>query len=216
VWGNINLWAAGVKVHVSGMENIKPNESYIYAANHQSWFDIFAMLGKLPVQFRWLAKIELFRIPVLGRAMKASGYIAIDRGNRRRAFESLNVAAQRIQEGTSIVIFPEGTRSLDGVLQDFKKGGFVLAIQSQQPIVPVSIRGTFAILPKRGSWLLQPGRVAMTIGRPIPTRGLTMQDRDTLIHQVREAIRSHLGVSEGGLLEDRSGPAAAAGGLARG
>jgi len=202
LWGNVNLWAAGVKVEVHGLERIDAASSFVYAANHQSWFDIFAILGKLPVQFRWLAKAELFQLFMLGPAMRASGYIPIDRSDRRKAFESIRLAAQRIREGTSVVIFPEGTRSLDGVLQEFKKGGFMLALQSQHPIVPISISGSFQILPKRGSWRIHPGRVHMTIGTAIPTEGLTTRDRDALMHQVREAIRAHLTVSEGGILPD--------------
>jgi 1-acyl-sn-glycerol-3-phosphate acyltransferase len=203
-WGNLTLWTAGVTVQVHGLEHIDPASSYVYAANHQSWFDIFAMLGKLPVQFRWLAKTELFKVFVLGRAMAAAGYIPIDRSNRRQAFESIKLAAQRVREGTSVVIFPEGTRSLDGKLQDFKKGGFILAIQSQHPIVPISISGTHTILPKTGQWRIHPGLVQMTIGRPISTEGLTAKDRDQLIEQVREAIRQHLTSEEGGYLPGQS------------
>ncbi len=202
VWGNINLWAAGVKVEVRGLENIDPSNSYVYAANHQSLFDIFTLLGKLPVQFRWLAKTELFNIFVLGRAMRAAGYIPIDRGNRRRAFESMSIAAQRIREGTSVVIFPEGTRSLDGVLQEFKKGGFILALNSQHPIVPITISGSHRILPKRGSWRIHSGHVVMTVSTPIPTHGLTSRERDELLREVRDAIRKHLTIREGGLLPD--------------
>jgi len=204
MWGNVNLWAAGVKVEVHGLEKVDTGSSYVYAANHQSWFDIFAILGKIPVQFRWLAKAELFKVFMLGPAMRASGYIPIDRSNRRQAFASISLAARRIQEGTSVVIFPEGTRSLDGVLQEFKKGGFMLALQSQHPIIPISISGSFQILPKRGSWRIHPGRVRMTVGAAIPTEGLTSKDRDTLMDQVREALRAHLTTSEGGTLPDRT------------
>jgi 1-acyl-sn-glycerol-3-phosphate acyltransferase len=202
IWGNVNLWAAGVKIEVHGLEHIDPSSSYVYAANHQSAFDILTLLGKLPVQFRWLAKTELFSIFVLGPAMRAAGYIPIDRSNRRKAFESMNIAAQRIKEGTSIVIFPEGTRSPDGVLQDFKKGGFILALNSQHPIVPISISGSYRIFPKRGGWKVHPGRVQLTISAPIPTEGLTNRERDELIRRVREAIRTHLTIREGGLLPD--------------
>lgn len=200
LWGNVNLWTAGVSVDVAGRGNIDPKHAYVYAANHQSWFDIFAVLGKLPVQFRWLAKEELFRIPVLGQAMASIGYIPINRSDRRKAFNSINDAANRVKSGTSVVIFPEGTRSLDGVLQEFKKGGFILAIHSQQPIVPVSISGSYRILPKKGDWRIEPGTIHMTIGKPIPTAGLSTRQRDSLIAAVREAIRQNLTEAEGGLL----------------
>jgi 1-acyl-sn-glycerol-3-phosphate acyltransferase len=200
LWGNFNLWAAGVTVEVSGMHNFDPAQSYVYAANHQSGFDIYAILGKLRVQFRWLAKQELFKIPVLGHAMSAIGYIPINRDDRRRAFKSIAQAADRVKHGTSVVIFPEGTRSPDGVLQPFKKGGFILAIQSQRPIVPISISGSHRILPKEGHWKIEPGAIRMTIGRPIPTAGLSTRDRDKLINDVRNAIRQNLNEAEGGLL----------------
>jgi 1-acyl-sn-glycerol-3-phosphate acyltransferase len=199
LWGNVNLWAAGVSVKIAGMHNIDPRHSYVYAANHQSGFDIYAILGKLPVQFRWLAKQELFKIPVLGQAMSAIGYIPINRDDRRKAFESITQAANRVKQGTSVVIFPEGTRSPDGVLQPFKKGGFILAIQSQRPIVPISISGSHRILPKQGDWKIQPGSIHMTIGKPIPTAGLSTRDRDKLMDEVRGAIRQNLKEAEGGL-----------------
>lgn len=196
-WGNFNLRVAGVKVEVSGLENISPGMSYIYAANHQSWFDIFAMLGKLPVQFRWLAKEELFSVFALGPAMKASGYIPIDRSDHRKAFASLQNAAERVRGGTSVVIFPEGTRSPNGVLQEFKKGGFVLAVKSKHPIVPVSISGSYKILPKKGGWKLHPGTIRMTIGQPIPTAEAA-RNREELMNTVREAIKKHLTPEEAG------------------
>lgn len=198
-WGGINLRAAGVHINVTGIENINPSQAYIYASNHQSLFDILAILGKLPVQFRWLAKQELFEIPILGRAMATIGYIPIDRRDRKKAFKSLARAAGQVQNGTSIVIFPEGTRSSDGRLQPFKKGGFILAIHSQQPVVPVSISGSYQILSKNGGWKIHPGEIHMTVGSPVPTAGLAMSDRDALIGRVHDAIRQHLTQAEGGV-----------------
>lgn len=202
LWANINLRAAGVRVEVGGLENIDPDRPYIYAANHQSWFDIFTILGKLPVQFRWLAKEELFKIPFLGAAMSAIGYIPIDRADRRKAFGSLNQAAMKVKSGTSVVIFPEGTRSVDGVLQGFKKGGFVLSIKSQQPVVPISISGSHRVLPKHGSWDIHPGLIRMTIGAPIPTAGMSTRNKEELMASLREAIRKNLPQREGGILPD--------------
>jgi 1-acyl-sn-glycerol-3-phosphate acyltransferase len=114
----------------------------------------------------------------------------------------MNKAAMRVRNGTSIVIFPEGTRSPDGVLQDFKKGGFMLAIKSRQPVVPISISGSYSILPKKGDWLISPGRIDLTIGMPIATSKYSTKDRDRLIQTVREAIRQHLTGREGGVLPD--------------
>ncbi len=200
----VNLVAAGVRVRLSGLERIEPKRAYIFASNHQGWFDIFSILAKLPVHFSWLAKEELFHMPVLGPAMRATGYIPIDRTDHRKALESMNRAAMRVRDGTSIVIFPEGTRSPDGVLQEFKKGGFMLAIKSQQPIVPVTISGSHGILPKKGDWVIHPGRISITLGNPIPTEGCSMKDRDWLMAEVRQAIRKFLGVREGGLLPNAS------------
>ena len=149
IWGNVNLWAAGVKVDIKGLENIDKHGPYIFVSNHQGWFDIFTALGKLPIRFSWLAKAELFKVPILGVAMLRAGYIPIDRKDRRKALAGMNSAAEVIRQGTSVFVFPEGTRSVDGVIRDFKKGVFVLALKSQQPIVPVSISGSYRILPKR-------------------------------------------------------------------
>lgn len=198
LWGNVCLWAAGVEVKMRGLENLKPDQPYVFLSNHQGWFDIFTLLGKLPVQFRWLAKEELFKVFVLGPAMKAAGYIPIDRSDRRKALASLHQAAERVQAGTSVVVFPEGTRSPDGSLQDFKKGGFILAIKSQQPIAAISISGSARVLPKAGKWLIQPGTIVVTVEEPIETTGLTVKDNDTLMLTVREAIRRHLTPAEGG------------------
>jgi 1-acyl-sn-glycerol-3-phosphate acyltransferase len=200
LWGNINLWAAGVRVRVNGLDRIRPDHAYVYVANHQSWFDIFAILGRLPVQFRWLAKEELFKIFLLGPAMSAAGYIPINRRDRQMAFESVNEAALKVRRGTSVVVFPEGTRSPDGVLQDFKKGGIILAVKSQRPIVPISISGSHRVFPKGGGWKIEPGSILMTVGNPIATEGCTIKDRNQLVTEVREAVRKHLTEREGGLL----------------
>lgn len=203
-WGKVNLWAAGVTVKVKGFENIDPKGRYVFASNHESWFDIFTILGKLPMQFRWLAKVELFRIFILGKAMESAGYIPIDRSDSRKAFKSIDMAAERVRNGTSIVIFPEGTRSPDGVLQDFKKGGFILAIKSQQPMVPISISGSCKILPKQGRWQIERAVIRMSIGKPIPTAGRTSKDRDWLMEAVRDGIRRNLPQSEGGIIPDHA------------
>lgn len=203
-WGNLNLWAAGVKVRVKGFENLDRRHAYVFLSNHQSLFDIFTLLGKLRVQFRWLAKEELFRLFILGPAMRAAGYVPIDRTDRKKAVESLHQAAERVQNGTSIVIFPEGTRSPDGVLQEFKKGGFLLAIKSQQSLVPIAISGSHHVLPKRGDYMIHPGVIDVTIDRPISTAGLTVKDNDVLMQTVREAIRRHLTPEERGPMPERA------------
>jgi 1-acyl-sn-glycerol-3-phosphate acyltransferase len=197
LWARILLFVSGVKVKVEGLHNINPSEAYVFAANHQSQFDIFTLLGHLPFQFRWLAKSELFRIPLLGAGMRGAGYIPIDRGNRKEAFKSIDLAAEKVRKGISIVIFPEGTRSLDGKLQSFKKGGFHLAIKSGRPIVPVSISGAFSILPKKG-FRVRPRTVQVHIGEPVPTEAVTAQDRSWLISEVRRRIQEKLDSEERG------------------
>ncbi|HSM74183.1 MAG TPA: lysophospholipid acyltransferase family protein, partial [Desulfobacterales bacterium] len=137
IWGRSSLAASGIQVRVTGMENIDPAKSYIYMSNHQSNFDIPVLLAFLKVQFRWLAKEELFKIPFFGYAMQRVGYISINRSDRRSAFQSLKRAAEIIRGGVSVMIFPEGTRSLDGRIRPFKKGGFILALDAGVPIVPV-------------------------------------------------------------------------------
>jgi 1-acyl-sn-glycerol-3-phosphate acyltransferase len=203
LWGRMNVWAARVRVEIDGLENIDPKESYILAANHQSWFDIFAAVGKLPLDLRMLTKQELFRIPVLGSAMLASGYIPVDRSDRRKAFESMSAAAERIRTGASVFVFPEGTRSEDGVLQEFKAGAFIMAMKAGKPVLPVSISGSHGIIAKKGNWNIHPGIVHITIGAPIPTAGLSFRDRDLLMRKVREAIKRHLTQAEGGYLHNQ-------------
>ena len=187
LWGRGILFVSGIKVTVEGLTNIDASQSYIYMPNHLSNFDIPVMLSYLPAQFRWLAKTELFKITLFGLAMKRAGYISIDRSNRRSAFASLKRAAETIRKGTSVLIFPEGTRSLDGNMRTFKKGGFFLALNAGVPVVPVAIRGTWEIMSKNG-WMIRPGRVVVQIARPIPTADYNRKTKGELMAKVRQAI----------------------------
>ncbi len=189
-WGKSILVVSRIKVSVKGLSNIDPSSPYIYMPNHQSNFDIPVLLGHLTVQFRWLAKMELFKIPIFGRAMRNVGYISIDRSNRQSAFESLKVAVEKIKSGVSVLIFPEGTRSRDGKIRPFKKGGFVMAIDSGVPIVPVVITGTRAIMPK-GRFRVYPGHVSMVIYKPIETSTYTPETKEALMENVRRVICSN-------------------------
>lgn len=190
-WANSILWVSRVKTRVTGAEKLTPGRSYIYMPNHQSNADIPLLLGRLPVQFRWLAKAELFKIPIFGRAMHGVGYISIDRSNRKSAFESLARAARTIRDGTSVLIFPEGTRSRDGRLLSFKKGGFVLAVDSGVPIVPVIIRGTRNIIPK-GHFMIRPAPVTMQILDPVETADYTRKTKDALLERIRTILIDNL------------------------
>jgi 1-acyl-sn-glycerol-3-phosphate acyltransferase len=156
-------------------------------SNHQSNFDIPVLLAYLKVQFRWLAKEELFKIPFFGYAMQRVGYISINRSDRRSAFLSLKRAAQIIRGGVSVLIFPEGTRSLDDQIRPFKKGGFILALDAGVPIVPVVIRGTRSIMPKE-RLRIRPGQVSLEILAPIDTTAYTRKSKEDLIAAVRRAI----------------------------
>jgi 1-acyl-sn-glycerol-3-phosphate acyltransferase len=186
-WANSILWVARAKITVSGAEKLDPDRSSMYMANHQSNADIPLLLGRLPVQFRWLAKAELFKIPIFGRAMRGVGYISIDRSNRKSAFESLERAAQTIRNGTSVLIFPEGTRSRDGHMLPFKKGGFVLSVDSGVPIVPIIIRGTREIIPK-GHFMIRPAPITMQILDPVETSGYTRKTKDALLAHIRSIL----------------------------
>lgn len=186
-WARSILIVSGISVDVRGLAEIDPSRSYVYMSNHLSNFDIPVLLAHLPVQFRWLAKAELFRIPLFGRAMRGAGYISIDRFNRDSAFASIDEAAAKIQQGVSVMIFPEGTRSRDGRLQPFKKGGFVLAVDSTVPIVPLVILGTQTIMPK-GSRLIYPNPVELMIQSPIETRGYTRETKAQLMADVHQVI----------------------------
>jgi 1-acyl-sn-glycerol-3-phosphate acyltransferase len=187
LWGKVALWANRVKVKVEGMENLQEEGSYIFMSNHQGSYDIFALMGHLPFQFKWLAKKELFSIPFFGWTMAAAGYISIDREGTRETVEAMNKAAGRIRDGMSVVIFPEGSRSPDGRIQPFKKGGFTLAIKSKVPIVPIALDGSREIMPK-DRLTATAGEIRIRMGFPIETIHYSMKNRGDLMEKVRETI----------------------------
>jgi len=191
LWGKIQLRTTGTKVSIQGLENIDPRRSYILVSNHQSFFDIFSLLGYLPLQFRWIAKAELFRIPILGWSMTRIGYIPIERGSPKKAYRSMLQAAEKVRSGTSVLIFPEGTRSPDGTLQPFKKGVFIIALKSQAPILPVAIRGTRGIM-RKGDWRTYPGHVEIIISPPIDTDGFSTEKEAELSESVRKTLLKSL------------------------
>ena len=186
-WGRLLCRLAGVRVEVVGFANIDSDKTYIFAGNHCSQFDIFSFQGYFPHDFRWIAKKELFRIPVFGQAMHKVGYIPIDRSRGRQALKSLDEAARRIAGGSSVLIFPEGTRSADGKLHEFKTGAVLLAIKAGVPIVPLGFNGSYAILPK-GSLLPDKGVITIRIGRPIPTEHYKMSDKQALALDLHQAV----------------------------
>jgi 1-acyl-sn-glycerol-3-phosphate acyltransferase len=196
LWGWLILAATCVRVQIVGSEHIDSTRPYIYMCNHQGSFDIFTLLAHLGGQFRWLAKAELFKIPILGWAMSTAGYISLDRSKRKKAYRSMGFVARKIKQGTSVVIFPEGSRSFDGALQPFMNGGFTLAITAGVPICPITIDGTWAIMP-RTSLRIKRGFVRLVIDRPIETAGLTMKDRRSLMQEVAKRIGANLHLRAG-------------------
>jgi 1-acyl-sn-glycerol-3-phosphate acyltransferase len=187
-WIAVNLWLSGVRVSVRGRENLDPSRSYVFMSNHRSNTDIIALGWALwEYQLRWVAKKELLKVPVFGWGLKALKNIVIDRTNHAEAVRTYAAAGERMRRGISVIVFPEGTRGLGDELLPFKKGGFLLAIETGTPIVPIGILGTAAVLPRNG-WQVESGEVELRIGKPIETAGLTVEDRNRLVARVRQEI----------------------------
>lgn len=175
IWSRMILWTSGVRITVTGLSNIKPGVPCVFCVNHQSHMDIPIVLVALPVQFRFLAKKQLFGIPFLGWHLRRSGQISIDRENPRAALKSMRAASAQVQKGTPVVIFPEGGTSVDGVMHPFKGGGFVLATHSMIDVVPVTIRGSRHVLVPK-TWHVRSGNVEVIIGPPISSRDLNANE----------------------------------------
>ena len=195
-WSTAVLWAVGVKVRIHGMENVGGTEPRIFASNHVSWFDVPALAKILP-RYKFVAKAELFKVPIFGGGMRAAGMIEIQRENRKAAFGAYDVAAQRIRAGNSVVVFPEGTRGDAYPLRPFKKGPFVLAIAAGVPIVPIIIHGTIEIM-RKGSLWAHPGTIDIHLLEPVSTAGVDYDHREALMQTVRtrmaDAMRDLYGV----------------------
>lgn len=187
LWAKCILFGSRIRVTVTGLSSIDLSLPHIYMSNHQSVFDIPVLQACLPVRFRWLAKAELFKIPIFGYALGRAGHISIDRSNRKSAFKSLKNAARNIRNGVSVIIFPEGTRSRDGNIRQFKKGGFILAVDAGVPIVPVIIHGTWPLMLKNRV-LIKPGNIIIEIKDPIKTTDYTRKTKDDLLKKVRKVI----------------------------
>ena len=173
-------------VSVDGKENIKPGQSYVFVSNHQSLADVFVIYGWLPVIFKWIMKQELRKIPLVGTACAAAGHIFLDRKSRASALKSIRAAEKTLQNGISVVIFPEGTRTETGEVGRFKRGAFHIAFELGLPIVPISLSGCLDVQKKGGILVNLFRHVYMHIGEPIETKGV--EDQDALIEQVREEV----------------------------
>lgn len=192
LWTWIILRLGGITLKVRGLENIDPGRHYVFMVNHESNIDIPVLIESLAhFQLRWIAKKELLRVPLFGWAMWATKHITIDRTDPLDAVKSLKRAKDRLAAGVSIVIFPEGTRSRDGKLSRFKKGGFLLAVQSRTPIVPVTISGGSHVLPA-GGWKLRSGVVEVFVDKPIAVDRFSVGNLRALSEEVRQIIASHL------------------------
>jgi 1-acyl-sn-glycerol-3-phosphate acyltransferase len=192
VWARFLLWGSGVKVKVEGLEKIAPNGSYVFVSNHLSYMDTPVVLANIPVQFRFLAKSGLFKIPLLGTHLASAGHISVPRDDARAAVKTMTAASQVIRErGISLLIFPEGGRSPDGELAAFKEGAAYIAIRAGVPLVPISLQGTREVLPF-GSGQVRSGWVTMRIGEPIPTDQAQLRDRGRVTAELRDRIVSML------------------------
>jgi 1-acyl-sn-glycerol-3-phosphate acyltransferase len=187
-WARRLLEVAHVDVQLKGEHVIDHGALQVLVPNHTSWFDVLALAAFLPGRYRFIGKLELANIPFFGAAFQTCGNITIDRGDRSRALESMGEARRRLEEERpTIILFPEGTRSATGELRPFKKGAFVLAIQTGAAVVPAVIQGSRAVMPK-GHWRIRPGTIRVWFGEPIPVVGLTMDDRDALTRIAWEAV----------------------------
>lgn len=191
VWSRLNGYMTPIFVKVIGREHIDKKQSYVIVANHQSHFDIFVLYGWLGIDFKWVLKQELRKIPGLGIGSEKVGHIFIDRSNSERAIASINAAKKKIVNGTSVIFFPEGTRSRTGRLGEFKKGAFKFALDIGLPLLPVTIINTRKILPPHSINLL-PGRATMVVHEKIEVAGYSDANMDELMGKVRSAIQSGL------------------------
>jgi 1-acyl-sn-glycerol-3-phosphate acyltransferase len=188
-WARVLLRSVGARVVLHGADVIDPERPQVLVANHISWFDVLAFAGYVPGPYRFVAKKELTDVPIFGPALKACGHISIDRQDRKRAIESIALARQRLEEDRpTVILFPEGTRSATGELRAFKKGAFVLAIQTGVEVVPAAILGTREIM-RKGSWIIGMGRtIDVHFGKPVSVEGLEMENRGELTERVREEV----------------------------
>ena len=186
-WGATLLKANGIALTTTGLDRLDPERSYVFASNHTSLVDIWALMAALPHSLRFVAKQEMLKLPILGPAMRAAGHIFIDRKRLKSAFGAYDEAAAAIRSGISAAVFPEGTRSPDGTLLPFKRAPFVLAIAAGVPVVPVYIPDAWKILTP-GSIRMRSGAVEVRFGHPISTEGLTADDRGTLAERTRMAV----------------------------
>jgi 1-acyl-sn-glycerol-3-phosphate acyltransferase len=194
-WSGWVTGFAGVRIEVESRATLDPKQPYVFVANHASSLDIWAVFVAIPRRIRLIAKKQLARIPLFGWVMWAGRFIFIDRQNKLAARRSIDLAGERIRNGDSVLLFPEGTRTRTGALGEFKKGGFHLALRAGVPIVPVALVGTGKLMPP-GSYLLRSGAIKVIVGEPIATQGLTDEARVGLSERVRGEVAAMLAENE--------------------
>lgn len=191
IWARTLVAAAGIEIRTENIDVIDPSRRYILIANHHSYFDIPCIFAAIPQPIRFMAKKSLFSIPIFGWAMDRTGFIPVDRKNRRSAVKSFELAGERIRRGNTIVVFPEEGRSRERQMRPFQRGAFLLAIRSRLPIVPLAIDGTFDVFPAT-RWSVKPGVVTIRAAAPIETEPLSVREKDALASNARAEIEKML------------------------
>ncbi len=186
-WARFNGFVTPMRVTLVGRENIRKGQSYVVVANHQSSYDIFVLWGYLVIDARWVIKKELRRVPLFGYALYASRNVFIDRRDRGQAVKGISEGVRRLPKGVSVLFFAEGTRSADGSIGQFKKGGFYVALEMGLPILPVTVNGSRRVLPKK-SLVFTPGPIEVVVGDPIETGGYTRENIQELVDRARDVI----------------------------
>ncbi len=186
-WAKWLIRVSGIEIQTSGLDNIDVKQNYVFISNHASLFDIPILLSTVKNEIKMIAKKELAYIPIFGWSLIAGGYILIDRNNTRKTLRAMGKARKKLKKGTSILVFPEGTRSINGSIQAFKKGAFLLAFQTQLDIVPISIIGSHRVMPKK-TFQLTPARIRIVVDKPISIKEVKSAQKQVLIDQVRDLI----------------------------
>ena len=187
LWAYTMLAVSFVRTEIKNTDKILKGTSYIIISNHQSHYDIITLVTTLGIQYRWIIKKEILKLPIFGYALYASRNIFIDRSNTTSAIESINKGIDRLPKGVSVMVFAEGTRSPDGQIHEFKKGGFVTAVRRKIPILPVTVNGSRRVM-RKGSFTLKPGKIQIVIGDPIDTSGYTTDTVQELIDKTRQVV----------------------------
>lgn len=200
-WSLLNIYLSGTRLTIKGTERIKKDHTYIVMSNHQSLVDPWVLIGKLPLQLRWTIKSEVKKMPVFGYALERMGHLYVGEKKRKQRDLTLQEALKKLKKGSSVVIFPEGTRSNDGYLQRFRKGGAIIAMRSGVPILPVTINGSRFVLPK-GTLALMPGKIEVIVGEPIDSGMFGEDGKDLLIARVKSTIQQNLDLQYGAFVKN--------------